>query len=134
MTMVAATTGPVTAAGLQPEPMTLCRNETESLCLKAARRAGLSWGMAKEAEVCGFSSYSPKLAHGCQGFGEFPTPVGWQAAGSGWHQFGRALRRFQRGFLSSGGCDGTVAVMFMADLQMVARPRIWRFGITQISR
>lgn len=30
-------------------PFTLSRNETESLCMKAARGAGFSWGMAEEA-------------------------------------------------------------------------------------
>ncbi|MEF9603350.1 DUF3726 domain-containing protein, partial [Paracoccus sp. PXZ] len=29
--------------------MLLSRNETEALCLKAARGAGMSWGLAEEA-------------------------------------------------------------------------------------
>lgn len=32
-----------------PDRVTLSRNETESLCMKAARGAGFSWGMAEEA-------------------------------------------------------------------------------------
>ena len=46
-----------------PDRMTLSRNETESLCMKAARGAGYSWGMAEEA---GFAT-GWLAAHGIDG-------------------------------------------------------------------
>ena len=36
-----------------PARMIVSRNEIEGLALKAARGAGMSWGLAEEASVCG---------------------------------------------------------------------------------
>jgi len=51
------------------KPVALSRNETESLCMKAARGAGFSWGLAEEAgfaagwlAVHGIDGTSPLLA------------------------------------------------------------------------
>jgi hypothetical protein len=73
--------------------VTLSRNETESLCMKAARGAGLSWGLAEEAGFAtgwlaarGFDGTVPLLAllirriEQRAGLGLLkPTPGHWQS-------------------------------------------------------
>lgn len=53
-----------------PQPVSLSRNETEALCLKAARGAGMDWGLAEEAgfaagwlAACGIDGAQALLDH-----------------------------------------------------------------------
>ena len=75
-------------------PVVLSRNETESLCLKAARGAGFSWGLAEEAGFAagwlaahGMDGTGPLLAHLTARLGlpadtgtPRPEPGHWQSA------------------------------------------------------
>jgi hypothetical protein len=58
--------------GIRPGWVTLSRNETESLCMKAARGAGFSWGLAEEA---GFAA-GWLAARGIDGTGPLLTLIG----------------------------------------------------------
>jgi hypothetical protein len=88
--------------GLAGQPVdadrvTLSRNETESLCMKAARGAGFSWGLAEEAGVAagwlaaqGIDGATPVLALLTRKLGrpaEFgrprPMPGHWRSVGDG---------------------------------------------------
>ncbi|MGV8985148.1 MAG: DUF3726 domain-containing protein [Cypionkella sp.] len=85
---------PVGAASTHVKVATLSQNETESLCLKAARGAGFSWGLAEEAGFAagwlaarGFDGVTPFLTllteklHMPGGSGApQPMPGHWQSA------------------------------------------------------
>lgn len=75
-------------------PVELSQNETESLCLKAARGAGFSWGLAEEAGFAAgalaaqgidgtaslLSLLTEKLAMAASGGTPRPMPGHWQSA------------------------------------------------------
>ena len=74
-------------------PVELSQNETESLCLKAARGAGFSWGLAEEAGLAAgalaaqgidgteslLSFLTEKLAMAASGGTPRPMPGHWQS-------------------------------------------------------
>jgi hypothetical protein len=72
------------------QPVLLSRPEVEALCLKAARGAGLSWGLAEEAgfaagwvQAQGLDGTAALLAHLLAGPGATPLPAPghWTAQG-----------------------------------------------------
>jgi hypothetical protein len=85
------------AVGIPAKLVTLSRNETESLCMKAARGAGFSWGLAEEAGFAagwlaaqGIDGTAPllallteKLAQPAESGRPRPTPAHWRCMGDG---------------------------------------------------